>query len=165
MLKKLMLIVLCAFTTIAISGCFSNEPDISGIYLGQKANSSFDIIIEVTKGSTLKDREHKDYKDGYVVNIYEIWPNGDKFLERIMHDGYAFPLDENGIIGIYRDPDAQKRKVSPLGVVKLQENGDLVGVTGKEHNPFYKKTYAKQQEKTVDELSNRLKAEYRQKRK
>lgn len=161
MLKKLMMIVLCAFTAIAISGCFSNEPDISGIYIGARADKPETIIIELIKGSNLKEREYKNYKDGYVVNIYTITPTGNKFLEREVNKGYALPPDKNGIIGIYGDPDAQKNKARPQGVLKLQENGDLLGVTGKGHNPFYKKTYTKQQEKTVDELSKRLKSEHR----
>ena len=161
MLKKLMMIVLCAFTAIAISGCFSNEPDISGVYLGERADKPETIIVELRKGSDLKDSEYKRYKAGYVVNIYTVYPTGNQFLERVMHNGYASVPDKNEIIGIYGDPDAQKNKARPQGVLKLQENGDLLGVTGKGHNPFYKKTYTKQQEKTVDELSKRLKSEHR----
>lgn len=164
MLKKLMLIVLCAFTTIAISGCFSNEPDISGIYLGSRADKPETIIIELIKGSNLKEPEYKKYKDGYVVNIYTIRPTGNKFLEREMNKGYALPPDKNGIIGVYGDPDAPKRKSSPPGVLKLQEDGNLLGVTGKGHNPFYKNIYSKQIEKSVDELSKRLKFEHRDQR-
>lgn len=161
MLKKLMMIVLCAFTAIAISGCFSNEPDISGIYIGARADKPETIIIELIKGSNLKEREYKNYKDGYVVNIYTVYPTGNQFLERVMHNGYASVPDKNEIIGIYGDPDAQKNKARPQGVLKLQEDGNLLGVTGKGRNPFYKNIYSKQAEKSVDELSNRLKSEHR----
>lgn len=161
MLKKLMMIVLCAFTAIAISGCFSNEPDISGIYIGARADKPETIIIELIKGSNLKEREYKNYKDGYVVNIYTITPTGKKFLEREVNKGYALPPDKNGIIGVYSGPDAQKHKSSTTAVLKLQEDGNLLGVTGKGRNPFYKNIYSKQAEKSVDELSNRLKSEHR----
>lgn len=156
-----MMIVLCAFTAIAISGCFSNEPDISGIYIGARADKPETIIIELIKGSNLKEREYKNYKDGYVVNIYTVYPTGNQFLERVMHNGYASVPDKNEIIGIYGDPDAQKNKARPQGVLKLQEDGNLLGVTGKGRNPFYKNIYSKQAEKSVDELSNRLKSEHR----
>lgn len=164
MLKKIMMIVFCAFMAIAVSGCFSKEPDISGVYLGARADKPETIIIELIKGSNLKEREYKNYKDGYVVNIYTIRPTGNKFLEREVHKGYALPPDKNGMIGIYGDPDAQKHKSSPQGVLKLQEDGNLLGVTGKGRNPFYKKIYSKQAEKNVDELSKRLKSEHRDQR-
>lgn len=166
MLKKFVAMILCAFTAIVLSGCFSSKPDISGIYLGEEAGGMRTLIIELVKGADMKgDDYYKTYKDGYVVNVYEFSPTASEVLERDIekHDWYALPPDENGIIRIYKNPKGTEEKPPTPYVVKLQENGDLFGVTSKAWNPFYKKMYAKQKEKSVDDLSARLKREYRQK--
>lgn len=164
MLKKFMMMAFCAVMAIVVSGCFHSEPDISGIYLGERATKPEQtIIIELKKGADMEGRAYKDYKDGYVVNIYSVLPEASAggFLNRELNEGYALPPDENGLIRVYGNPKAGEKKGPTPSVVKLQGDGNLFGVTAKDFNPFYKKTYVKQKEKSVDELSARLKSEYR----
>lgn len=108
-----MMIVLCAFTAIAISGCFSNEPDISGVYLGERADKPETIIVELIKGSDLKDSKYKRYKAGYVVNIYTVYPTGNQFLERVMHNGYASVPDKMKLLVFMGIPMLKRIKLDP----------------------------------------------------